>query len=189
MEAAAELAEHTGEPGEDNDHLGFGFGPTNVGLWSKALALEADEPDRAVSIAESVQPERHRSRPGSPRTGWTTGVRWRGCEVAEMILWWHCGGLRSSLAAVGVLADLVEAVPAQPADLLGPAAGQLEQVPGHPPVPPPPALEEVGPGTELVEDHLRQRPARLVGAGHRRQVVTSQREPLGQPLHRPALLV
>ncbi len=59
MEAAAELAERTGEPGEDNDHLGFGFGPTNVGLWRMALALEADEPDRAVSVAESVHPERH----------------------------------------------------------------------------------------------------------------------------------
>lgn len=59
MEAAAELAEGAGEPGEDNDYLGFGFGPTNVGLWNMALALEADEPDRAVSLAEGVHPERH----------------------------------------------------------------------------------------------------------------------------------
>lgn len=59
MEAAAELADRTGEPGEDNDYLGFGFGPTNVGLWNMALALEAGEPDRAVSIAEGVHPERH----------------------------------------------------------------------------------------------------------------------------------
>ncbi len=59
MEVAAELAERTGEPGEVNDPLGFGFGPTNVGLWRMALALEAGEPDRAVSIAEGVHPERH----------------------------------------------------------------------------------------------------------------------------------
>lgn len=58
MEAAAELAEVAGEPGEGNDHLGFGFGPTNVGLWNMALALEASEADRAVSIAEGVYPER-----------------------------------------------------------------------------------------------------------------------------------
>ncbi len=60
MEAAAELAESTGEPGgESNDRLGFGFGPTNVGLWNMALALEAGEPDRAVGVAEAVHPERH----------------------------------------------------------------------------------------------------------------------------------
>ncbi|MGH4020274.1 MAG: helix-turn-helix domain-containing protein [Pseudonocardiaceae bacterium] len=58
MEAAAELAQRFGEIGED-DPLGFVFGPTDVGLWSMAFALEAGEPDRAVSIAEGVHPQRH----------------------------------------------------------------------------------------------------------------------------------
>ncbi|MGH3624912.1 MAG: helix-turn-helix domain-containing protein, partial [Sciscionella sp.] len=56
MKLAAELAEHTGEP---SDPEPFGFGPTNVGLWQMALALESGEPDRAVSIAERVDPRRH----------------------------------------------------------------------------------------------------------------------------------
>jgi transcriptional regulator with XRE-family HTH domain len=59
MQAAKELARQFGEPGDDHDRLGFGFGPTNVGLWEMALALEAGEPDRAVSVAQTVQPERH----------------------------------------------------------------------------------------------------------------------------------
>lgn len=58
MVAARDLAERFGEPG-DEDRLGFGFGPTNVGLWEMALALESDEPDRAVSLGQSIQPERH----------------------------------------------------------------------------------------------------------------------------------
>ena len=57
MEAATELAERPG-CGED-DRLGFGFGPTNVGLWRMALALEAGEHDRAVRIAQRVNPQRH----------------------------------------------------------------------------------------------------------------------------------
>ncbi|MBV9314018.1 MAG: helix-turn-helix domain-containing protein [Pseudonocardia sp.] len=58
MQVARDLAERFGEP-EDHDRLGFGFGPTNVGLWEMALALESDDPDRAVSLAHSIQPERH----------------------------------------------------------------------------------------------------------------------------------
>lgn len=58
MEAADDLAAHAGEAAND-DRLGFGFCPTNVGLWCMALALESGEPDRAVSIAEGVYPERH----------------------------------------------------------------------------------------------------------------------------------
>ncbi len=58
MEAAAELAVQFGEGGED-DLLGFAFGPTEVGMRRVALALEAHEPDRAVSIARDVHPERH----------------------------------------------------------------------------------------------------------------------------------
>lgn len=56
MEAATELAERVG--GED-DRLGFGFGPTTVELWRMALALEIGEPDRAVRIAQRLDPQRH----------------------------------------------------------------------------------------------------------------------------------
>ena len=59
MQAAKELAVQFGEPNEGRDPLGFGFGPTNVGLWEMALALETGEPDRAVSVAQTVQPQRH----------------------------------------------------------------------------------------------------------------------------------
>ncbi|MGH3709266.1 MAG: helix-turn-helix domain-containing protein [Pseudonocardiaceae bacterium] len=59
MQAAKELANRFGEPDNNHDRLGFGFGPTNVGLWEMALALEAGEPDRAVSVAQTIQPERH----------------------------------------------------------------------------------------------------------------------------------
>jgi transcriptional regulator with XRE-family HTH domain len=44
METAAELAVRFGETGED-DSLGFAFGPTDVGLYRMAIALEAGEPD------------------------------------------------------------------------------------------------------------------------------------------------
>lgn len=56
MQAAKELATQFGEPDDNRDRLGFGFGPTNVGLWEMALALEAGEPDRAVSVAQTIQP-------------------------------------------------------------------------------------------------------------------------------------
>ncbi|MGH3611286.1 MAG: helix-turn-helix domain-containing protein [Pseudonocardia sp.] len=59
MQAAKELATRFGEPDDIHDRLGFGFGPTNVGLWEMALALEAGEPDRAVGVAQLIQPERH----------------------------------------------------------------------------------------------------------------------------------
>ncbi|MGH3852525.1 MAG: helix-turn-helix domain-containing protein [Pseudonocardiaceae bacterium] len=58
LEAAAELAARFGETGEHNP-LGFAFGPTDVGFRRAALALAAGEPDRAVSIAEGLQPQRH----------------------------------------------------------------------------------------------------------------------------------
>jgi transcriptional regulator with XRE-family HTH domain len=57
MEAAAELAARFGELGE-SDPLGFGFGPTNVGMRNMELALESGEPDRAISIAAGVHPLR-----------------------------------------------------------------------------------------------------------------------------------
>ncbi|MGH3873299.1 MAG: helix-turn-helix domain-containing protein [Pseudonocardiaceae bacterium] len=58
MDAAAEMADRFGEVGEA-DPLGFGFGPTNIGFRRVRLALEAHEPDRAVSIAEGLHPEQN----------------------------------------------------------------------------------------------------------------------------------
>jgi len=54
MEAAAELAERLGE----DDPLGFGFGPTSLRSRWISIALEEDEPERAMIIAEDVRPER-----------------------------------------------------------------------------------------------------------------------------------
>ncbi len=58
VDAAADMADRFGELGEA-DPLGFGFGPTNVGFRRVHLALEAHEPDRAVSIAEGLHPEQN----------------------------------------------------------------------------------------------------------------------------------
>jgi transcriptional regulator with XRE-family HTH domain len=59
MDAAADMAVRFGELGE-TDPLGFGeFGPTWVGFRRVRLALDAGEPDRAVSIAEGLHHERH----------------------------------------------------------------------------------------------------------------------------------
>jgi transcriptional regulator with XRE-family HTH domain len=58
MSAAADMAIRFGELGE-TDPLGFEFGPTNVGFRQVRLALEAGEPDRAVSIAERLHPNQN----------------------------------------------------------------------------------------------------------------------------------
>ncbi|MGH3828074.1 MAG: XRE family transcriptional regulator, partial [Pseudonocardiaceae bacterium] len=58
MEAAAELAERFGATGE-TDSRGFVFGPVDAGIIRMWLALEADEPDQAVSVAHDVDPECH----------------------------------------------------------------------------------------------------------------------------------
>ncbi|MGH3684091.1 MAG: helix-turn-helix domain-containing protein [Pseudonocardiaceae bacterium] len=58
MDAAADMAGRFGEIGE-TDPLGFEFGPTWVGFRRVRLALDAGEPDHAVSIAEGLHPERH----------------------------------------------------------------------------------------------------------------------------------
>ncbi|MGH3869138.1 MAG: helix-turn-helix domain-containing protein [Pseudonocardiaceae bacterium] len=59
MDAAADMASRFGELSEI-DRLGFGeFGPTWVGFRRVSLALDAGEPDRSVSIAEDLHPERH----------------------------------------------------------------------------------------------------------------------------------
>lgn len=58
MEAATEVAERFGGSSEP-DSLGFVFGPTDAGVHQMWLALEMDEPDRAVAVAQGIDPERH----------------------------------------------------------------------------------------------------------------------------------
>ncbi len=58
MDVAVELGERFGATGE-TDSLGFVFGPTDAGVNRMWLALDAGEPDQAVSIAQQTQPERH----------------------------------------------------------------------------------------------------------------------------------
>jgi transcriptional regulator with XRE-family HTH domain len=58
MDAAAEIAGRFEATGE-TDILGFPLASTNVEFRRVRLALEAKEPDRAVSIAQNVHPERH----------------------------------------------------------------------------------------------------------------------------------
>jgi len=50
LEFAADLAEQTGE----TNLMGFGFGPSNVGVWRMQGALEAGEHAEAARIAETV---------------------------------------------------------------------------------------------------------------------------------------
>jgi len=73
METAAELAGRFGEATRTHDEFGFAFGPTAVGLYRMDLALEANEPDRALSIAADVHPEQH---------PWAT---------RQAAYWVHCG--------------------------------------------------------------------------------------------------
>jgi transcriptional regulator with XRE-family HTH domain len=58
LEHAAELAQRTGQ---GNAYL-MGFGPTNVGLWRMAAALEIRDFERAATIAEGLNPKAHPSR-------------------------------------------------------------------------------------------------------------------------------
>jgi hypothetical protein len=58
MGTAAEVAERFGATG-NTDSLGFVHVPADVGVCRMWLALEANEPDQAVSIARNVHPERH----------------------------------------------------------------------------------------------------------------------------------
>lgn len=58
LEVAAELAERYGATGE-TDSVGFLYGPVNAGIERMALALDMDEPDHAVRIAQGVDPARH----------------------------------------------------------------------------------------------------------------------------------
>ncbi|WAL68886.1 helix-turn-helix transcriptional regulator [Amycolatopsis cynarae] len=50
---AAELAGRTGE----TNVMGFGFGPSNVGVWRMQCALEAGEHAEAAKIATEIDPE------------------------------------------------------------------------------------------------------------------------------------
>jgi len=58
LDAAAELVERFSATGEV-DSLGFALAPIDVGVIRMWHALEAKEPDRAVSIAQNLHPERH----------------------------------------------------------------------------------------------------------------------------------
>ena len=55
---STELAERTGE----GNAYGLGFGPTNVALWRLSAVLEAGDHERAVTIAESLNPLVHPNR-------------------------------------------------------------------------------------------------------------------------------
>ena len=58
METTAEIAGRFGATGEA-DALGIVFGPTDVGVVRMGQSLESGEPDRVVSIAQDVDPQRH----------------------------------------------------------------------------------------------------------------------------------
>jgi transcriptional regulator with XRE-family HTH domain len=58
MDAAAEVAGRFGVTG-DTDSLGFVHAPADVGIERMWLALEAGDPEQAVSAAQDVHPERH----------------------------------------------------------------------------------------------------------------------------------
>jgi transcriptional regulator with XRE-family HTH domain len=58
LDAAAELAERFGATGEV-DSTGYLFGPVDAAMHRMGRALEAGEPDQAVSVAHQVNPERH----------------------------------------------------------------------------------------------------------------------------------
>ncbi|WP_219417083.1 helix-turn-helix domain-containing protein [Pseudonocardia nigra] len=52
LDEAAELAARTGEA----NAWWFGFGPTNVGVWRMAVALEAGDHAQAATVAETLDP-------------------------------------------------------------------------------------------------------------------------------------
>lgn len=55
---AVDLATRVGEVGQ-TDLYGFAFGPVDVGVRRMELAIEASEPDRAMSVASTVEPRGH----------------------------------------------------------------------------------------------------------------------------------
>ncbi|MGH3934078.1 MAG: helix-turn-helix domain-containing protein [Pseudonocardiaceae bacterium] len=58
LDHATQLAARTGQ----GNAFRMGFGPVNVGLWRMAGALEADDPDTAIQVAERLNPKEHPSR-------------------------------------------------------------------------------------------------------------------------------
>jgi hypothetical protein len=58
LDHAAELAERTGE----GNAYWLGFGPTNVANWRMFAAVELGDHERAVAIAEQVDPRGHPNR-------------------------------------------------------------------------------------------------------------------------------
>ncbi|MGH4026279.1 MAG: helix-turn-helix domain-containing protein [Pseudonocardiaceae bacterium] len=58
LDTAAEVAGRFSATG-DTDARGFVRAPADVGVCRMWLAVEADEPDLAISVAQNVQPERH----------------------------------------------------------------------------------------------------------------------------------
>jgi hypothetical protein len=65
LQLASEFAERTGE----GNAYWMGFGPTNVGCWRLAAAVEIGDHEHAVAIAEGLRPERHPHR-GSQALYW-----------------------------------------------------------------------------------------------------------------------
>jgi len=55
LEHAGELAERTGE----GTAYGFGFGPTNVGLWRMESTLEIGDHELVTALAENLNPDVH----------------------------------------------------------------------------------------------------------------------------------
>jgi hypothetical protein len=58
LEHATELAARTGQ----GDAFMLGFGPVSVGIWHMNAALECGEPDKAIKVAEALNPQEHPSR-------------------------------------------------------------------------------------------------------------------------------
>jgi hypothetical protein len=58
IDAAADVADRFGNTGQV-DAQGFVFGPVDAALFRMRIALEADDPDQAISVAQHVDPERH----------------------------------------------------------------------------------------------------------------------------------
>lgn len=59
MEAALDLVARTEPTTRVRDEWGFVFHPVDVGLYQMDLAMEADDPARALDVAAGLQPETH----------------------------------------------------------------------------------------------------------------------------------
>jgi transcriptional regulator with XRE-family HTH domain len=95
LDAAAELAERFGATGEV-DSTGYLFGPVDAAMHRMGRALEAGEPDQAVSVAHQVNPQRHPFLANRAYYGHTTVEHSRGYADARMTLWWRCAPPRTS---------------------------------------------------------------------------------------------